>query len=60
MYQLILFGNVLLDSSYCISSNKDILLKYGLKANDLGECPMDKLMAIQKDAREKLVFVREK
>lgn len=52
MYQLILFGNVLLDSSYCITNSKEILFRHGLERNGLGECSIEKLLDIQADARD--------
>lgn len=54
--QLIAFGNVLLDFSFATrdseSGSDDILKRFNLKADDLGECSLEKLARIQRDAKE--------
>lgn len=50
--KLVAFGNVLLDFTYCIEKNPGILGKYGFEPNTLGECSSEKLLNVEKDARE--------
>lgn len=50
--KLILFGNVILDFTYCIERNPGILSKYGFDPNGLGECSSETLANVAKDADE--------
>lgn len=47
---LIAFGNVLLDCSFLIENDVDILSRFQLETNGLGECSTDKLADIQREA----------
>lgn len=48
--KLILFGNVILDFTYCIEQNPAILTKYDFDPNGLGECSSEILSNVAKDA----------
>lgn len=50
--KLIALGNVLLDFSFSADDNEQIFDKFNLNPDDLGECSIDKLQDILKDATE--------
>lgn len=50
--KLVLFGNVILDFTYCIEKNPGVLSKYGFDPNGLGECSSETLKNVAKDADE--------
>lgn len=48
--KIVLFGNVILDFTYCIEKNPGILSKFGFDPNGLGECSSKTLSNVAKDA----------
>lgn len=50
--KLIALGNVLLDFSFSAVDNAHIFHKFNLNPDDLGECSIEKLQEILKDATE--------
>lgn len=50
--KLVLFGNIILDSSYCIEKNPNIVAQYDFEPNGLGECSTEKLLRVLDDANK--------
>lgn len=50
--KLVTFGNVLVDFSFSIESNNQILKKYDFDSDVLGECSSEKLANVLRDAQE--------
>lgn len=53
IYKLIAFGNVLLDSTFSIENDVEILRRHDLEPNCLGECSSESLEKILRDATKK-------
>ncbi|XP_055302671.1 adenosine kinase [Sitodiplosis mosellana] len=55
--KLVLFGNVILDCTFCIEQNSGILSKFGFDPNGLGECSSETLSDVTKDADKTCEFI---
>lgn len=50
--KLVTFGNVLVDFSFSIERNNQILKKYDFDSDVLGECSSEKLACVLRDAQD--------
>lgn len=50
--KLVAFGNVLLDFTYSVEKNPEILSKYGFEPNGLGECSSETLSTAIANAKK--------